>query len=190
MNYIKQYKNNLSKNFCQNIIKKFESDKNKTKGITGMGYNPNIKQSIDLHISTCSGWEKEDEHLFESLKDPIASYIDEFYLEICKGILLSPFDSGYQIQKTTVDDIGYVWHNDFFAENRDTNKVATRIATYIWYLNDIEEGGETEFIDGTKVLPETGKLIIFPSTWTYSHQGHPPKSGNKYICTGWYYSYL
>ena len=26
--------------------------------------------------------------------------------------------------------------------------------------------------------------MIFPATWTYLHQGYPPKQ-NKYIVTGW-----
>lgn len=65
-----------------------------------------------------------------------------------------------------------------------------RYFTFIWYLNDIHEDGYTEFIDGTKIQPETGKMIIFPSTWTYTHRGYPPKSEVKYICTGWIHGVL
>ena len=44
-----------------------------------------------------------------------------------------------------------------------------RCLTYIWYLNDIDEDGYTEFIDGTKVQPKTGRICIFPATWTFIH---------------------
>ena len=68
------------------------------------------------------------------------------------------------------------------------NIVIHILITYLFYLNTIEEGGETEFIDGTKIKPETGKLLIFPATWTYEHRGNVPISSNKYICTGWLYN--
>ena len=55
----------------------------------------------------------------------------------------------------------------------------------IWYLNDVKDGGYTEFIDGTRIQPEAGKLIIFPSTWDFLHRGVSPKTETKYLCTGW-----
>ena len=85
--------------------------------------------------------------------------------------------NGFQIQRTKPDE-GYAWHNDSCSQ---------RLLTWIWYLNDVEEG-YTEFYDGFKVKPETGKLMIFPATWQYPHRGVPPKTGLKYICTGWVYS--
>jgi hypothetical protein len=63
-----------------------------------------------------------------------------------------------------------------------------RIITYLWYLNDVEEGGETDFPDiNIKVKPETGKLVLFPATWDFPHCGKMPISSNKYIVTGWLY---
>ena len=63
--------------------------------------------------------------------------------------------------------------------------MGTRKLTFIWYLNDIIEGGDTEFSSGLKIKPETGKIVIFPALWPWVHRGNPPKSENKYICTGW-----
>ena len=55
------------------------------------------------------------------------------------------------------------------------------------YLNDVEEGGETYFkYQDKKIKPEVGKTIIWPSDWTHTHKGVSPKSGFKYIATGWY----
>ena len=53
------------------------------------------------------------------------------------------------------------------------------------YLNDVDEGGETEFWGTLKVKPEAGKLILFPATWTYPHCANIPISNAKYIITGW-----
>ena len=83
------------------------------------------------------------------------------------------------MQKTSPGDF-YDWHHDWMYHHG-----GVRTLTYIWYLNTIKDGGYTEFFNGTKVQPVTGKLLIFPATWTYMHRGFPPKSQSKYIVTGW-----
>lgn len=60
--------------------------------------------------------------------------------------------------------------------------VSNRYLTYLWYLNDVEEGGETEFVDiGYRVAPRAGRLLMFPPYWMFQHAGLPPRSGDKYI---------
>jgi hypothetical protein len=76
----------------------------------------------------------------------------------------------------------YVYHQDY--ENQVDKH---RVITYLWYLNTIEEGGETEFYGNYKIKPEQGKLIFFPAFWCYPHCGNIPLSDNKYIITGWMY---
>ena len=53
------------------------------------------------------------------------------------------------------------------------------------YLNDVEDGGETEFLFGTKIKPEKGKLVFSPTQFPFVHRGNMPKSSDKYILTGW-----
>ena len=60
-----------------------------------------------------------------------------------------------------------------------------RLINFIWYLNDVEEGGETEFFGNYRIKPTQGKIVFFPSEWFYPHQGKTPLSNNKYILTGW-----
>jgi hypothetical protein len=78
----------------------------------------------------------------------------------------------------------YIYHNDFAV---DTKLSRYRVLTYIWYLNDVNEGGETIIWDNHKIKPTTGKLLLFPATWTYPHSGLMPISNDKYIITGWVY---
>lgn len=62
------------------------------------------------------------------------------------------------------------------------NEVADRYMVFLWYLNDVAEGGETEFPDlGIKVAARAGRLLMFPPYWMYQHAGLPPRSGDKYI---------
>ena len=57
---------------------------------------------------------------------------------------------------------------------------------FLFYLNDVEEGGETEFLyQDLKVKPKTGSLIVFPPYYTHAHRGKAPESGKKYIINTW-----
>jgi len=169
----------LSKKFCKKVIKKFNNDDNTYQGVTGSGYSENVKKSLDLMISGLENWKEEDNIFFNSLNENYTNYLEHLNKNL-KGVPLFPtelFDTGYQIQRTDPGGF-YIFHHDF-------NKVTIRYFTFLWYLNDVKNDGYTEFIDGTRVQPKAGRLLIFPATWTYIHRGYPPKDEVKYICTGW-----
>lgn len=57
-----------------------------------------------------------------------------------------------------------------------------RYMVFLWYLNDVAEGGHTHFPDlGLEVAPRAGRLLMFPPYWMYGHAGLAPRSGDKYI---------
>ena len=73
----------------------------------------------------------------------------------------------------------------FHAENVNWN-LSSRTMAWRVYLNDEEEGGETEFLyQKLKVKPKKGTVLIWPGGYTHLHRGNPPMS-DKYIATGWY----
>lgn len=54
------------------------------------------------------------------------------------------------------------------------------------YLNDVKDGGETEFIyQNMRIKPKRGNFIMFPAGHTHVHRGNPPLSNTKYITTSW-----
>jgi len=57
---------------------------------------------------------------------------------------------------------------------------ARRFLSFMWYLNDVEVGGETVFKDLT-IQPKKGTLLVFPPLWLFPHKGNAPISGPKYI---------
>ena len=62
----------------------------------------------------------------------------------------------------------------------------TRVVSVIYYLNDVEEGGETQFTHlNYSVQPKKGRVLIFPSNFMYIHRANPPISGLKYVCICW-----
>ena len=60
--------------------------------------------------------------------------------------------------------------------------VCDRYLVFLWYLNDIDEGGETRFPSlDVRIPPRAGRLLVFPPYWMYPHQGCPSPSRDKYI---------
>ena len=61
-----------------------------------------------------------------------------------------------------------------------------RAMAWMIYLNDDFKGGETEFkYQKHREIPETGKLVIWPASYTHTHRGGMIMDGTKYIATGW-----
>ena len=66
-------------------------------------------------------------------------------------------------------------------------EVSNRYLVFLWYLNDVAEGGETEFVDlDLKVSARAGRLLMFPPYWMYQHQGCAPVSNDKFILSSYF----
>ncbi len=194
MEYIYVSNNSLSNETCDEIIDFFNKSPDIYNGVVQEGVVPTIKHTIDLYITKHrSDFEnKLDIILFNELNKQLKKYIKEVVVNKNHydndSLFSSIFDTGFQIQYYKKNKGKFEKHNDFTVVIND-NHLCPRIFSYIWYLNDVEEGGETEFfLDGAmKIKPEKGKFIIFPATWTYLHKGNKPISNDKYIITGWVY---
>ena len=74
----------------------------------------------------------------------------------------------------------HAWHYE--AENPMSS---LRMFAFILYLNDIEQGGETEFLYQKKrVKPVKNRFLLWPAYFTHTHRGNPPLAETKYILTG------
>lgn len=86
-----------------------------------------------------------------------------------------------RLQRTAPGEGYHTWHHE-----RTNKEMMTRMATFILYLNDVSDGGETEFLHfPLRIKPKQGTLIIWPATYTHTHRGNPPLAGEKFILTGW-----
>ena len=55
-----------------------------------------------------------------------------------------------------------------------------RGVAFLFYLNDND--GNTLFpLHDLNIQPVSGRVIVFPPTWEYPHQGLAPKNNPKYI---------
>lgn len=83
---------------------------------------------------------------------------------------------------------GYkVWH--FERDNRN-EEIARRHLAFMTYLNDVTDGGGTEFLYQQQTTrAEKGLTLIWPAEWTHTHKGEVSGTQEKYIITGWFSTY-
>lgn len=188
--------NVLSSEFCEKLIQNFEESDlpspGKITGIdpvtlesTGPVENPKIKSSIDISFTP----EMEKDEIWGPLLQTLVPIIEtekynyilrhELSLTNIKDFYLS---SVFNMQKY---EPGGAYHG-FHCERGDMSN-ADRVLVWMIYLNDITDRGETHFYNQNHFeTPKQGKMVIWPSDWTYLHRGIPSPTQTKYILTGWY----
>ena len=79
------------------------------------------------------------------------------------------------------------WHSEFYPHPHDPlNSSLHRNLLWMYYLNDVEEGGGTSFYyQNETISPKAGTLVIAPAGFTHTHRGEVPISNDKYILTSW-----
>lgn len=200
-NLIKIYEKTIPKEVCDFIINEFEVSRNQMEGISGAGINKLVKSSTDLmiHLNLDNpNWLYIYDYLRENLLGNLVEYIEQnSFMTITGGFAskasaVRTAQSCYmagnngqphmQMQRYIDDQGYYAWHHE-----NEGGLTSKRELFFIYYLNDVDNGGETEFkFNSEKVKPEAGKLVIAPALWTHKHRGNPPQNGQyKYIITGW-----
>ena len=184
-NFIGVYDNYIMEQECNKAIKLYE-EQNK--------FNNTLNR---IHFENSSTLKKQDQQFFaaannlslwwESLKPMMVNfdlawnhYIKNTGADEAYGV---PFNfTDLKIQKTLPTEGYHIWHVEH-AKGYDNEK---RAFVFSIYLNDVEEGGETEFLHFSKrVKPKTGRIVIWPAAFPYLHRGNSPLSGEKYILTSW-----
>ena len=101
-------------------------------------------------------------------------YINSLF-EPTDSLLLKRYRKGVQ---------GYHrWHSDL---DDSSSKTVKRSHVIQFYLNDVSEGGETEFYhQKLKIKPKKGTAVVFPTYYTHMHRGNIPLSNDKYILNTW-----
>ena len=111
----------------------------------------------------------------------IDSWLNE-YPVIKTGLYKELYTSNMKIQKTRLTEGYHNWHSEHTSKMQDVRT----ILAFMVYLNDVDEGGETEFLYQSKrIQPRRNTFIIWPAGFTHTHRGNPPLSGEKYVITGW-----
>jgi Rps23 Pro-64 3,4-dihydroxylase Tpa1-like proline 4-hydroxylase len=187
MEFIYECEDAFPVSFCNRVIEKFEKSNLKVNGTVASGINDySKKQSTDLRIYDESEWVEEEKYFHVMIRKAMKNYetfllkmdVDDEVKEQMSQALKNTHIYPPQIQRTEPGQY-YHWHHD------QTYPPCWKLFTYIIYLNDVEKdsGGTTDFSCGKIIQPKAGKIVFFPSTWTYFHRGKILEKGVKYIAT-------
>ncbi len=120
-----------------------------------------------------------DDGLHQHLVKNAMKYRDKYYQSMCEEV----FPEQHQWEQFRIKKYRK-GSTDQFKTHVDVGDYASarRYLAMFWYLNDVTEGGETEFLH-KKIEPEKGKLVVFPPFWCFPHKAMPVASSDKYILT-------
>ena len=159
-----------------------------------------IKKRLKPSTIATSGIEKDKQFRTSrtcdlgNLNDPFVEEIDR---RICEFLGIEQrFSEMIQGQFYKVGE-EFKSHTDFFEKDQMQNftkKNGQRTFTFMVYLNDVKEGGETEFINLSCMFsPKQGTALSWNNLTSRGlgnhntmHQAHPIKKGNKAVITKWF----
>jgi len=173
--YIQTFDAALPQAFCEQLIASFDQTTERHL-VRSRGWREGLDDSAwtELNISDLSD-DAFKGFFLKQIDDYLALYNRQLGLTL--PVPASTLMSDLRMKRYRANS------GDAFQPHFDAiYEVANRYLVFLWYLNDVTEGGETEFVDlGVKVSARTGRLIVFPPYWMYQHAGLPPLSGDKYI---------
>ena len=172
-----------NENLSKDMIKFFDDNKDlQNQGISGVGVNLDIKNSIDIRI-------KPDD--LKNIKYKIfRDYINKLHECYLDYLIQWPNLNG-MIKDIDIGEFNLQKYNKgghFTGVHSERTSLVTLHRVFAWmtYLNDVEESGETNFSHyNIDIKPEVGKTLIWPAEWTHAHSGSVVKQDSKYIITGW-----
>lgn len=191
-NFVEVYDNAVDKQTCENIIKHFEEVKNaglsidrQTKeGVAKLTKDTDmydLTETSDL-LPSNSITSANDKIIFQTFKEAFWNCYNQYITKYDLTQTTTHTLDGYvKIQKTVPGQGYHVWHWE-----QDSVHHGHRLLLVMLYLNDVEEGGETEFLyQGLRVKPKQGSIMICPGSFTHTHRGNPPLTGEKYVMNTW-----
>lgn len=165
---------------CDEIVRYHNETNIKGPGQIGHGLvNVENKKSTDSRIT--------------DNKQLATRYFDELKIIVDKYIKKFPYCDYYNswdvslpvnIQHYKPGEGFYAWHTERTGAKPPT---CNRHVVFMTYLNDVTDGGETEFYhQQIKIQPKKGLTVLWPADWTHTHRGISSPTQDKYIITGWY----
>jgi hypothetical protein len=178
----------LSPDLCKAFIKNFEESDEKAPGVLDSpnGYSSNsFKVSTDMTFHPGylknNTWGPLLSELIPIVEKGQQDYISRYY-QAFSTLANFQLSSHFNIQRYNPGEGFSGWHCE-----RAGKGYLNRILVWMIYLNTVTDRGETEFFYQHHFeRPVEGKLIMWPSDWTYLHRGVVSETQTKYILTGWF----
>jgi hypothetical protein len=169
---------------CDELISFYKNSDEKIAGLSGNNsVQEHVKKSTDLTLTV------KDEVAIKYILQ-LNKTIEEYgnIYEYCFKNIVININEAINIQHYAPKEGFYSWHSEkmLIKKGEEIGPQITRHLVFMTYLNDVEDGGGTEFLyQGVKTTAVKGKTLIFPAQWTHTHRGVISSTQDKYIITGW-----
>ena len=182
--YIKVYDDVIDADSCNLLIGKFESAEEDQYEVIRQAERDKAIAFTQINLANSADWTSVQNGMLEVYQDYIFHYINDCNIQPKQW----PTTYGYEAIR-----IKRYLDNDYdrFDPHVDVmnNETARRFLAFFVYLNNVDEGGETEFVQLTKpgthiplkIKAQQGRLLMFPPQWMYYHAGLKPVSNSKYL---------
>jgi hypothetical protein len=181
--WIGSFDNYIDPKVCDAVIDYFEKSKDTVAYDRQSSEKSTMKEKNDLSIgiSKRNNWFPEIDQLCLGVQDALKVYEEKTnVIRFCE--LKEIHFTDLKIQKTIPTGGYHIWH----LEKDYVHSPCNRVLVFTIYLNDIDDGGETEFLlMKQRVKPVKGRISIFPAYFPFVHRGNPPLKEDKYIVTSW-----
>jgi hypothetical protein len=170
MDLIFEYNNSLTNILCENIIEQFDECSN---------------SNIFNIPKNNSHWEKIERIIYKELLIRINDFKNKLINKIGISNLFDLLNKPLYTKNLCIQKI----NNTENMNNKKYNFIANRynVITYIFYLNDKYDYGETiiKINDNDIIIkPKKGKLVLFPENINYPYKCILPTNNSQYIISG------
>ena len=183
--YISVFKNTISKQKCEELIRKFEENLNCHEYVDVRDNHWN-KQFTQINFNNHKEFEKENEELKKLFINAIQSYKkvnDLNDVHFPKSFIFEPIRMKRYLPNST----------NSFDEHVDVSDLqsARRFLVMFIYLSDDFDGGETVFTEHKKIIkPKIGNMLLFPPLWTHPHFAQKVSGKEAKYIVGTYMHYV
>ena len=176
----------VSKEDCTYLIDFFESNPGMQQPGTVGNAPPNDRKKKDTEIVL--NFSNDRPSIRSIIPKYLSSLIEEYKKEYpyLNEISLWNIVPVYKLQRYYPGEGYFILHCENGGPHPD-KEMTKRMLAWMIYLNDVKDGGYTEFpTQNKKFQPRRGDMLIWPAYFTHPHRGITSKSQTKYIATGWF----
>ena len=173
--YVRCYDDAIDPALCADMVASFENLA-RFHARNGRGVMTSLEESAWTELNVTKVADAQIKTFFEA---QVFKFLERYNADVQLTLPVPPRNrlENLRIKRYTSES------GDQFQPHYDSmDYTSNRYLVFIWYLNDVADGGETDFPDlGVRVAAKAGRLLMFPPYWMFQHAGLPPKSGDKYI---------
>jgi hypothetical protein len=181
-NFIELYPNVLTAEECAEACNRIDDIISRPDPGNACNLSDNASRTDwNIYTSSYGSLKPTEDKIVEALSRGWRKYNSKY---TCTGKsffeILTP---AWKFQRSEDGGGFHQWHH----EQGSGRESPERFAVWMIYLNDVEQGGKTEFkYQDLAFTPTTGTLLIWPASYTHVHRANPDLVGKKYIATGWF----